>query len=188
MKWRRAQYCRLQSTSILLVFSNMSQVIYARVPEAVKADVEEYAEAKGMTLSSAAVDLFQRGLAASGEEASIANLESRVATMSAENAALEAKLQGAVNEVGALRSFAQRASSTRVGTCPAPGCKAAISGMDLLGQNQCRECGTSLMQLLAPRAQTSKPLLDDREVGALVGALGVVLIAAAVLGSKGLTT
>src|SRR5258708_3450434 len=66
---------RLRRRGTLLAFSDMSQVIYARVPEAVKSDVEEYADRQGVSLSSAAVDLLQRGLAAAGEERSIANLE-----------------------------------------------------------------------------------------------------------------
>jgi hypothetical protein len=161
----------------------MSQVIYARVPEAVKSDVEQYAEARGLSLSSAAVDLLQRGLASAGEERSIAALETKVATLTGENATIEARLQAATGEVSALRSFAKRADSTAVGSCPH--CHERISGLDLLGRGVCGKCNGSLMALLAPKPTQSKPVLDDREVGALVGALGVVLIAAALLGSKG---
>lgn len=161
----------------------MSQVIYARVPESVKADVEEYADVRGLSLSSAAVDLLQRGLTSAGEERSIAALETKLATVAGEKSATEAQLQAAMGEVAALRSFAKRAAGTTVGACPH--CQAPISGMDLLGRGLCGQCEGSLMQVLAPRSVLPKPVLDDREVGALVGALGVVLIAAAVLGSKG---
>jgi hypothetical protein len=161
----------------------MSQVIYARVPETVKADVEEYADQNAVSLSAAVVDLLQRGLAAAGEERSIANLEAKLARMNGEKVTLEANLHVALNEVGALRSFAQRAGATTVGSCPK--CRAPITGLDLLGRGLCGKCQASLLELLAPKGPTSKPLLDDRAVGALVGALGIVVIAAAVLGSKG---
>ncbi len=167
----------------LLAFSNMSQVIYARVPEAVKADVEEYADEHGVTLSSAAVDLLQRGLAAAGEERSITSLETKLAKISGEKGALEAKLQAVANEVSSLRSFAQRAAATTVGSCPS--CHSPISGLDLLGRGLCGKCQASLLELIAPKMRSPQPLLDDRAVGALIGGLGVVLIAAAVLGSKG---
>ena len=167
---------------VMLAFPDMSQVIYARVPEAVKADVEEYAEHHGVSLSSGVVDLLQRGLGAAGEERSIANLEMKLAKLSSEKSALEAKLQVADKEVGPLRSFAQRSATTTVGSCP--GCRSAITGLDLLGRGACGKCGYSLLELLAPRKPAPQPVLDDRAVGALVGALGVVLIAAAVLGSK----
>lgn len=161
----------------------MSQVIYARVPDGVKSDVEEYADGHGMTLSSAAVDLLQRGLAAAAEERSILNLESKLAQVTSERVALQAQLHATSSEVGALRSFAQRAAATRVGVCPS--CRAPISGLDLLGRGLCTACQTSLHEVLAPKVPPPQPVLDDRAVGALVGALGGVLIAAAVFGSKG---
>lgn len=167
----------------LLAFSDMSQVIYARVPEVVKADVEEYAHQHAVSLSSATVDLLQRGLVAAGEEHSITNLEARLTRVSSEKASLEAELQMTANELGGLRTFVQRAATTTVGSCP--GCHSPISGMDLLGSGQCGRCQSSLLELFAPKVPASQPLLDDRAVGALVGALGIVLIAAAVLGSKG---
>lgn len=174
---------RLRRRGNLLAFSDMSQVIYARVPEAVKSDVEEYADRQGVSLSSAAVDLLQRGLAAAGEERSIVNLEGKLARISGEKATLDAKLQVATSEAGALRSFVQRAAATTVGSCPS--CHSPITGLDLLGQGRCGKCQTSLLELLAPKSRLPQPLLDDRAIGALVGGLGIVLIAAAVLGSKG---
>jgi hypothetical protein len=156
----------------------MSQVIYARVPDTVKEDVEGYADVHGLTLSSAAVDLLQRGLAAAAEEKSITNLETKVAKLNADKVSLEAKLSVATTETSAFRSFAQRASTTNVGACPS--CSKPISGLDLLGTGRCSQCQTSLLDLLAP--QKAKPLLDERAVGALVGALGVILIAAVVMG------
>lgn len=174
---------RLHLPVTLLAFPDMSEVIYARVPGAVKADVEVYADQHGVSLSSAAVDLLQRGLAAAGEERSIANLETKLAKVTGDKVALEARLQVAANEVAALRSFAQRAAATTVGSCP--NCRSPISGLDLLGRGMCGNCQTSLLDLLAPTGAAPQPVLDDRAVGALVGALGIVVIAAAVLGSKG---
>jgi antitoxin component of RelBE/YafQ-DinJ toxin-antitoxin module len=158
-----------------------TQVIYARVPEAVKSDAEEYAEQRGLSLSSSVVDLLQRGLAAAGEERSVANLEAKVARLTREKGALEAKLAVAENEMSAMRSFAQRANTTKVGTCPA--CDSDISGLDLLATGRCGQCQHSLLDLLAPPPPSKqKPMLDERAVGVLVGALGVALITAAVLG------
>lgn len=161
----------------------MSQVIYARVPDTVKADVEEYADQQGVSLTSAVVDLVQRGLSAVSEEPSIANLEARVAALTSEKSAIEAQLTVASNEIGAMRSFAQRATTTQVGHCPE--CRSAISGLDLLGMGRCGVCGRSLVDLIAPTAPARQSVLDDRAVGVLVGALGIALVAAAVLGSKG---
>lgn len=172
----------MRSYGVLLAFSDVSQVIYARVPDAVKDDVEEYAEKQGVSLTSAVVDLVQRGLAAVVEEKSITNLEAKVARTSAENNALEARLAVASNEVGALRSFADRAVQTTVGKCPK--CQHPISGFDLLGRSHCGKCGQSLLGLLAPKS-SSQPALDERELGFVVGALGAALLGAVVLGSKG---
>ena len=167
----------------MLAFSDVSEVIYARVPEGVKSDVESYADQLGVSLSSAVVDLLHRGLAAVGEERSVANLEAKLARAGADKVALEARLQVAANEVAALRSFAQRAAATTVGSCPK--CQSPITGLDLLGRGVCGKCQTSLLELLAPKTATPQPTLDDRAVGTLVGALGIVVIAAAVLGSNG---
>ncbi len=161
----------------------MSEVIYARVPDAVKASVEEYANKHGVTISLAAVDLLQRGLAAADKEPSINSLETNLAKISGEKMLLEARLQTVTNEVNSLRSFAQRAAATTIGSCPS--CHSPINGLDLLGRGLCGKCQASLLELIAPKMRSSQPVLDDRAVGALIGGLGVILIAATVLGSKG---
>lgn len=160
----------------------MSQVIYARVPDTVKDDVEDYADTQGVSLTSAVVDLIQRGLSAVAEQKSIANLESKLARTSAEKSAVESRLAVASNEVAALRSFADRAVQTTVGKCPK--CQQPISGFDLLGRSHCSQCGQSLLGLLAPKSN-SQPALDERELGFVVGALGAALLGAVVFGSKG---
>ena len=87
----------------------MSQVIYARVPDSVKGDVEEYADQRSLSLSSSVVDLLQRGLAAAGEERSIANLEGKLVKLDGEKNALEAKLSAVTNEVERCdRSFREQ--------------------------------------------------------------------------------
>lgn len=157
----------------------MAQVIYARVPDAVKEDADEYADKQGLTLTSAVVDLIQRGLDAVTNERSIANLENRLAKAAVEQAETHAKLTVAHNELAALRAFAARAVQTKVGTCPERTCGAAISGYDLLGTGRCPKCEHSLLDLLAPPRTSS---LDQRQFALLVGALSVA-VGGALLGS-----
>lgn len=157
----------------------MSQVLYARVPDPLKTALDDYAEQQGVSLSSAVADLLQRGLAAAGEERSIASLEAKLAKASAEKTTLDAKLQIASGELTGLRSFANRAQATTVGSCPS--CGGPITGLDLLGRGTCTSCERSLLDLVAPK---TGPNLDDRAFGAVVGALGVVLIAAILGGAS----
>jgi antitoxin component of RelBE/YafQ-DinJ toxin-antitoxin module len=160
----------------------MSQVIYARVPDTVKEAADAYAEDRGVTLTSAVVDLLGRGLAAASDERSIADLESKLARASAEKAQSEANLAAAMSELGGLRAFAQRAVQA-VGTCPNSACGQPITGYDLLAVGHCSHCEQTLMDLLAPRTSSSN--LDQREIGLLLGALGVARVGAAIIGSAG---
>jgi hypothetical protein len=162
----------------LLAFSNMSQVIYARVPDLVKDAVDTYSKDCGVTLTSAVVDLLGRGLAAASDEKSIAELEAKLASVSAERAQAEANLTSATSELGALRAFAQRAAQ-KVGSCPNADCRQVITGYELLALNQCSHCKQPLMDLLAPRGTTST--LDQREIGVLFGALGAALLGVAIV-------
>jgi len=150
----------------------MSQVIYARVPEALKDVAEAYATERGATLTGAVVELLERGLAAASDEHSVAELQANLARVTAEKAQIEAALKSATNELAVLRTFAQRAGLT-VGTCPNKECRLDISGYDLLGAGQCRHCGRALTSLIAPASSTST--LDQRELMLLLGALGAVL-------------
>jgi hypothetical protein len=158
----------------------MSQVIYARVPDNLKEAADVYASDRGITLTSAVVDLLAQGLAAASDELSITELSTRLAQTTAEKAEAEAKLSGAVNELGALRAFAERASQ-HVGTCPS--CAQTITGYELLALGRCNHCGQTLMNLVAPSSPASH--LDQREIGLLLGALGVALVGAAIIGSMG---
>src|SRR5579864_732952 len=110
-----------QTLTILLAFSDMSQVIYARVPDSLKSAADLYANDQGVTLTRAVTDLMERGLAAATDEPSVEELQNRLARESAEKAQLQAELQGLRAEATALTALAQRVGQT-VGTCPS--CKA----------------------------------------------------------------
>lgn len=158
----------------------MSQVIYARVPDTLKEAADKYASERGVTLTSGVVDLLERGLAASSDERSIADLEAKLAQTAAAKAESDARLSAVMNELGGLRAFAQRAN-LHVGRCPS--CTQPITGYELMAVGQCGHCDQPLLDLLAPPA--SSPTLDQREIGILLGALGVALIGAAILGASG---
>jgi hypothetical protein len=162
----------------LLAFSDMSQVIYARVPEPLKEAADAYSEDCGVTLTSAVVDLLGRGLTAVSDEKSISALETKLALISVEKSQVEANLTAAMSELGALRAFAQRAAQ-KVGSCPNGSCRQSITGYELLALNQCSHCHQPLMDLLAPKG--NKSTLDQREVGVLLGALGTALLGVAIV-------
>lgn len=167
--------------SHLLAFSNMTQVLYSRVPDSLKDDLDAFAGERGLTLTSAVVDLLQRGLEAAANERSIANLETQLAQTRAAQASAEANLTVAANELARMSGFVVRVTNTRVGSCPNAACRKEISGYDLLGTGQCPHCQASLLNLLAPRGNN----IDQREFGLVVGALGAALVGLAYLGSKG---
>lgn len=170
----------LHSLTKVLSFPDMSQVIYALVPDTLKDATDLYSSERGVTLTSAVVDLLERGLAASSDERSIADLEAKLAKTKAAKAESDARLAGVMNELGGLRAFAQRAN-LEVGQCPQ--CRQSITGYELMALGQCHNCSRPLLDLLAPPA--SSPTLDQREIGILLGALAVALIGAAVFGTAG---
>jgi hypothetical protein len=150
-----------------------TEVIYARVPKELKDAADEYARNRGATLTSAVVDLLDRGLSAVSDDQSVVELEKTVASLTADNARLDGELQGARMEVGALRNFTARASR-KIGSCP--GCTGEISGYDLLAAGRCPNCERGLSSLLVPDKTSAN--LDQRELLILVGALGALLGAA----------
>lgn len=170
----------LRSLTEMLAYADMSQVVYARVPETLKDALDTYSVDRGVTLTSAVVDLLGRGMAAASDERSVAELEAKLARVSTEKVQVEAKLATATNELGGLQAFAQRAVQA-VGTCPNPSCGKSITGYDLLALGWCHHCQQTLMDLLAPH--TNNTSLNQRDVGLLLGALGVALIGAAIIGS-----
>jgi antitoxin component of RelBE/YafQ-DinJ toxin-antitoxin module len=156
-----------------------TQVIYTRVPEELKEAADAYADERGAKLSSAIVDLLERGLTAVSDDRSIANMEQIVSLLTNENARLKASLNSARTELSAVKTLAQRASQP-VGKCPT--CSNVFSGYDLLATGTCHSCSESLSKLLTPSARSSG--LDQREFLILVGALGAV-VGLAILAGKG---
>jgi hypothetical protein len=155
-----------------------TEVIYARVPTALKEAADAYANQHGMTLTGAVADLLDRGLNAASDERSIGQLEASLARVSAEKAEAEASFQAATTQLAALSALAQRATR-KVGTCP--NCGQEITGHDLLATGQCGSCRQTLSDLIVP--ERTAPSLDQRELLVLVGALGAVL-AIAYIASK----
>lgn len=166
------------ASGIAIVCDVATEVIYARVPPDLKAAADAYAVERGVTLTRVVVDLLDRGLSAVSDEHSVAELESKVVQLTAEKSAAEAELLAAKTELGAVKSFAQRAVRG-IGTCPE--CGGGITGYDLLGAGQCSHCSHALSDLIAPTSQSST--LDQRELMILVGALAAV-VGIACLASK----
>jgi DNA repair exonuclease SbcCD ATPase subunit len=155
-----------------------TEVIYARVPMALKEAADAYASQRGKTLTGAVVDLLDRGLSAVSDERSVGELKANLARVTAEKGQADAELHTARTQLATLGSFAERAGQ-RVGACP--GCGKPITGHDLLAVGQCPHCHQTLSSLIVPDSGTST--LDQRELLILVGALGAVL-AVAYLSSK----
>ncbi|MCW6003508.1 hypothetical protein K1W54_02760 [Micromonospora sp. CPCC 205371] len=145
-------------------------VIYARVPTALKEAVDAYASRQGTSLTAGVVDLLDRGLAAA-KGLSVERLEASLAETNS-------RLQAAEAQLATLSAFAERASH-RIGTCPY--CSKDITGRDLLAVGNCPHCRKPLSELIVPN--NGKNSLDQREALMLVGALGAVL-AVAYLASK----
>lgn len=159
--------------------SNMAtEVIYARVPTALKEAADTYASQHGKTLTGAVADLLDRGLNAASDEHSIEQLQTNLARVTAEKAEAQANLKAATTQLAALNALAQRASR-KIGACP--NCGQQITGHDLLGAGQCQACSQTLSGLIAP--EPTAPNLDQRELLVLFGALGAVL-AIAYIASK----
>lgn len=168
----------------------MSQVIYARVPDLLKEAVDGYAEGRGTTLTSAVVDLLERGLVSTSDAPSVADLELKLAATSAQKAEAEASLRSARLELQALQSLAGRAGQT-LGQCPRADCAHPITGFDLLVTGHCASCGqalTNLLKLKSPQTEEDPDQphpggVSERDFLLLLGALGVV-VGVAYLASK----
>ncbi len=160
----------------------MAEVLYIRTPDSLKEAVDAYAEQRGVTLTSAVVDLIERGLAATTDERSVADLEKSLARVIAEKSGVEAHLVAATSELGALRSVVERSQAV-VGSCPNNACGQHITGYELLALGHCQVCREPLTDLLAPSRQPTT--LDQRAVGVLLGALGVALIGVGIAGIAG---
>ena len=160
----------------------MSQVIYARVPDTLKAAVESHAADRGVTLANAVSDLLERGLAALAAAPSVAKTERQLDAALAKLNDRETALSAARSELSALQALTQGATR-EVGTCPSAGCGQPITGYDLLATGRCRSCGSPLSQLLEPGARVgdggspdgASRGLNERDFLLLLGAVGVVV-------------
>jgi hypothetical protein len=168
----------------------MSQVIYARVPDTLKDAVDGYALERGTTLTSAVVNLLERGLVSTSDAPSVAQLEMRLATASAQRTEAEASLRSARLELQTLQSLSERTRQI-VGRCPREACARPITGYDLLVTGHCSSCRevlTSLLKLKAPQPegngeQPQPGGISERDFLLLLGALGAV-VGVAYLASK----
>lgn len=149
-----------------------------RVPGEVKNAADAYASERGATLSSALVDLLERGLTSVSDESSIAQLQEDLAQVRAKYVQIATELEAARSELAAVKALSQRASLP-IGHCPK--CEGQISGYDLLAAGECPHCKQPLSELIAPTSRTNG--LDQREFLMLVGALGAV-VGLALLASK----
>ncbi len=151
----------------------MSETIYARVPDQVKAAAEDYAATNGLTLAAAIATLMDRGLQATADEVSIAQLQEQSAELRAEVKSLREREQAASS---ASQALAQRIGQP-VGSCPK--CATPISGHDLLVSGRCPnpDCSASLTPLLGSAApdKSGKGGLDSGDLNVLLGALGLAL-------------
>jgi hypothetical protein len=168
----------------------MSQVIYARVPDALKDAVDAYAAERGTTLTSTVVDLLERGLVSTSDAPSVAQLELRLATAAAQKTDAEASLRSARLELQTLQSLSDRTRQV-LGRCPREACSQPITGYDLLVTGHCSSCQgalTDLLKLKAPQpegrgGQPRPGGISERDFLLLLGALGAV-VGVAYLASK----
>ena len=73
----------------------MSAVVYARLPESLKQDLQALASERGLTVNRALVELLEQGLAREANAHSLAELEGTAARQSEELAQTRARLQEA---------------------------------------------------------------------------------------------
>jgi antitoxin component of RelBE/YafQ-DinJ toxin-antitoxin module len=146
-----------------------TQVLYARVEEDLKAEVDEFAKSRGVTITSALTDLVTRGLAAISEEESISRLEMQLVQARTEQTNLLSELRASKIEGDTVRALTQR-SNHPIGNCVA--CGVTFSGYELLAVGQCSN-GHPLAEALSlsPKASST----DQRDFLLFLGALGAVL-------------
>lgn len=160
----------------------MTEVVYARIPQALKEALDHYAGERALTLTGAVVDLVGRGLAAVSDEMSVHELQARLLKLAAE-------LEQAKAELGPLRALNDR-TQRPLGNCPDTTCRAPVTGYDLLARGQCSKCGAALPDLLALGTSGESPAVEpvpnfsERDVLLLLGAVGAV-VGVAYLASRG---
>ena len=159
-----------------------TQVIYARVPEDIKAAADTYASERDISLTAAVVELLDQGLRASAAGESPDELRLRLARTDADNAQLAADLRAATAELGTLRALSERAGSP-IGSCS--NCAHLLTGYDLLAAGRCAHCDTTLPDIWTlatgrpnPAATQAASSFNDRDLLLLLGAVGAVVGAA----------
>ena len=159
----------------------MSEVVYGRVPPALKQALTTHARERGLSLNASVVELLERGLAVSAQEAARDELEAVLASSARELDETRARLAVAEGRLAAaaeqeertkntLRALAERARQ-ELGQCLQ--CRKPVRGYDYLVSGRCPHCGRALTALLTPRAQVGAPERD--EYLALLGALGALV-------------
>jgi rubrerythrin len=159
----------------------MSEVVYARIPEALKQALGAHASARGVSLTAALVELLEQGLEASAEERSAAGLERELALARIELAETggrlretELRLEAArEREELSARTYRALAERARQELASCPRCREPVRGSDLLVSGHCPRCGKALSSLLTPVARAGG--LEPSEYLALLGALGAVV-------------
>ncbi len=164
----------------MLALSDVSAVVYARVPDSLKQTLEAHAQERALSLTQAVVELVEHGLEASADEQFVTELERKLAASTSELAKTRARLKQAELGVQAARereqttartytAFAERARH-ELASCP--GCGKPLRGSDLLVSGHCPHCKKTLTSLLVPTRIGS---LVQNEYLALLGALGVLV-------------
>lgn len=156
-------------------------VLYARVPESLKATTESHATEHGLTLAAAVIELLERGLEVGDSSEVVAELEDRARELTADKVTLQSELQGARSELQALGALGSRVGQP-VGSCPNSECVASITGYDLLVTGSCPSCGARLSGLLIGKSERQEGL-NQQEFLLLIGALGA-LVGVALLAAK----
>jgi hypothetical protein len=155
------------------------EVIYARVPPALKADVATYAERTGVNLNSAVADLLECGLemrafelADAGPEHKLADLRetiSKLETTLATQGRELSRLEGQRQDFAAAAEGATARLEQAVARCPA--CRQPVSGSDVLVRGVCQRCHKPLSSLLTD----DRVQLNQSDYMVLIGAVGVLL-------------
>jgi hypothetical protein len=161
----------------------MSVVVYARMSEAVKRDLQARAAERGLTLNRAVVELLEQALAGSANAVSLVELEAELAQLRDELAQTRAQLRetelrleaGAEREELSARTLRALAERARHELAVCPRCRESVRGTDLLVSGHCpkESCRAPLTSLLTPTPKIGAPEKD--EYLALLGALGALV-------------
>lgn len=157
-------------------------VVYARIPDELKAALDAYCEERRMKLTAAMVELMETGLDAVTNQATVESLQSRLAAAELDVATTRELATQAENARSAMAAQLERQSQAYelvagrlnqpLGKCP--NCKAAITGLELVVFNACQHCKKSLSSMLDPKTSAAGTL-NGPEYALLIGALGLLV-------------